>query len=435
MANGNNADSVLDQDLISRLIGRARGEEPVISLYLQAWGNQSERRAVLKNLVREGEAAIEDDPGWDAERRKHAKTLLERARTQAEELLSTAPTQQGRGAVAIFAMPEGLEFLRVPVDLRDRIVVDRSPYASPLSSLIDQYERYGVIICDQKKARLFDVYLGQLQDWEELEHEKERHRHFPAGGPARHGGSAPAGKTNAPGGPAAKNPAGAKPGFGAGGYQGLEELRRRNHAEYVLHLHLQSVADRAFRRFRLRPYDRLILTGTKEVLPALEEHLHSYLKQRVVAKEVLPIDITQKDARDKVLAIEAKVEEQKEHELLTQIQNSMGNSQLGVAGVDQTLRALFFGQVRTLVVLDDDERPGRECPECHFLFPHPESAKETSPTLIECPVCKRPTRRVPDIVDEAVELAILSGSQVEHVAYAKSELQKLGGMAALLRFK
>lgn len=281
---------------------------------------------------------------------------------------------------------------------------------SPLSSLIDQHERYGVVLCDAKRARLFDVYLGQVEDWEELTGEHERTRHAPAGGPARQSGR-------------------------GASMHGLEELRRRNHAGYVLHQHLQAVADRAFRRYKLRPFERLILAGAKEVLPKLEEHLHDYLRQRIVAREPLAVDLSRADARQKVVAIEEQVEARKERELLSEIKDRMGKSGLGSAGFDETLTSLFYGKVHTLVVMDDDAVPGRECPECHYLFERPEDAGESTPTLIECPLCKRSTRRVPDIVDEAVELAILSGARVEHVAYAQDQLRQLGGMAAVLRFK
>jgi peptide chain release factor subunit 1 len=399
---------VLNQDRIAKLIAMPRGEDPVISLYLKSWGANT--KATLKNLIREGEAAIEADTGWDPERKKEARGLLEGLRGQAEALLQGAPTK-GRGSHALFARSGGGEQLTLPVDLRERIVVDRSPYASPLSSLIDQYERYGVIICGQKKATLFEVYLGEIEGWEQVEGEHQRHRRAPAGGPQRS---------------ATK---------GAGSFQGLEELRRRNHAEYVLHQHLAEVADRAFRRFRVRPFDRLIIGGNKEVMPKLEEHLHSYLKQRVVAREQLSLDLSQKDAREKILAIEARVEEEKELELLAKIRDRVGSAGLGTTGLDETLRSLFYGKVDTLVVLDDVAIPGRECPECNFLFERPEDEKEKTPTLVECPICKRSTRRVPDIIDEAVELAIMSGARVEHVAYAKAQLRQMGWVAAILRFK
>jgi len=400
--------SVLDQDLITRLIARPRGEEPVISLYMKLGGG--DRKTILKNLVRQGEAAADADTGWDEERKKVAKALLDQARELAEERLEDAPSQVGRGSFALFVDQEQTHVISLPLDVRDRVVVDRSPYASPLSSLIDQYERYGVILCDQKRARLFDVYLGELSDMEEIEDAHERVRHIPAGGPARQ---------------AARGAS----------FHGLEELRRRNHAEYVLHLHLQHVADRAFRRFKLRPFDRLILGAPREMLPKLEEHLHSYLRERVVAREQISIDLTPAKALHRILEVEAQVEQRKEGELLGEIRDRQGKNGLGTAGRDETLTSLFYGKVRTLVVMEDEAIMGRECPECHYLFERLEDAAEKSPTLVECPLCKRPTRRVPDIVDEAVELAILSGARVEHIVYAKEELRDLGGMAAVLRFK
>jgi peptide subunit release factor 1 (eRF1) len=398
--------SVLDQDLITRLIARERGEEPVITIYMKTAG--ADRRAVLKNLIKDGEAAITADTGWDAERKKIAARILESLRGTAETLVEAAHAQK-RGSFALFADADGTQTVNLPLEMRDRIVVDRSPYASPLSSLIDQYERYGVVICDQKRARLFDVYLGEVSDWEELEGEHERSRHAPAGGPARRGG-------------------------GKGLFHGLEELRRKNHSEYVLHLHLQSVADRAFRRYKLRPFDRLILCGPKEMLPKLEEHMHSYLKQRVAAREHLAVDLSPADARERILEVEKRVEREKEATLLAEIRDRHGKQGLASAGVDETLRSLFYGKVKTLVVMDEAIM-GRECPECHYLFEWPEDEWESTPTLVECPVCKRPTRRVPDLVDEAVELAILSGARVEHVSYAQEELKDMGNMAAVLRFK
>lgn len=429
------ARELLTQDRIAQLIATPRGEAPYISLYLKGWGPQAERRAVLKNLIREGEAQIEADTGWDDGRKKAARALLERARAEAEAVVEAMPTQ-GRGALAVFSGDGAVESITLPLDLRDRIVVDRSPYASPLSSLIDQYERYGVILADSRRARLFEVYLGEVEGWEELSSEPvspdERIREA---GPQRR-------RSGAPGAP---SKSGAAPGsvqggshstIGTGGYQGLDDRRIERHEKSVLHQHLGYVADRAFGRFRVRPFDRLIIAGTREVLPLLEEHLHSYLKQRVVARENdIPLDIARDEARKRILAIEARIEEQKERELIAQVRNNLGREGLGTIGLDDTLRALFFGQVRTLVVQDALVQPGRECPECHFLFQRPQDEQERTPTLVECPLCKRATRRVPDIIDEAVELAIMTGAHVEHVQYARDEIANLGGMAALLRFK
>jgi peptide chain release factor subunit 1 len=389
--------TILDQDLITRLISRPRVEEPVLSLYMKATG--SDRKATLKNLLRDGEKGIEADTGWDAEHKKAAHGILDALRAKAEALMASAPTK-GRGSIALFADAVGVEALSLPLDVRDRIVVDRSPYSSPLSSLIDQYERYGVVICDQKHARLFDVYLGEATSWEEIKADRTAH----------------------------DVTAKAK-------FQGLEELRREHHGNYVLHQHLKAVADRLFRRYKLRPFDRVILCGHKEILQPLEDHLHSYLRGKVAAREVVATNLSKAAAVERVLEVEARIEQEKEIELLSEIRSREGANGLAVIGMDPTLRALFYGKVKTLVVSDEEAVAGRECPDCHFLFEHPEDIGETAPTLVECVLCKRPTRRVPDIVDEAVEMAILSGSHVEHIVYSKEELTGMGGMAAVLRFK
>lgn len=416
-------EAAVDQDLIARLIATPRDEEPYVTLYLKGWGPLADRRATLKNLVREGDAQIEVDTGWDDARKKTARALLDRVRAAAEELVGRMPAQ-GRGAYALFCGGAGaVETIAVPLDMRDRVILDRSPYASPLSSLIDQFERYGVILADQKRARLFEVYLGVIEGWEELGND------LPAVGER---------VLNTPGADAGKvktRSTSGRTASKAGGFHGLDELRRRNHAEFVLHSFLQGVADRAFQRFRNRPFTRLILGGTGPVTQALERNLHSYLAQRVVAREELPLDLSQDELRKRLLAVEARVEEQKERALLAELKDNLGSAGMATAGLEPTLRALFYGQVRTLVLREGEEIPGRECPECRFLFTRPKDEVERTPTLVECPVCKRATRRVPDIIDEAVELAMVSGARVEHINYARDEIAALGNVAAVLRFK
>lgn len=396
----------LDRDRIASLLAARGGQDPVVSLYLKAWGEPGDRRGTLKNLVREAEQAIDADPDWGAEHKAQARALLQQVQSQGEGLLSGMPTQ-GRGCHALFTRDGGVEAIRIPVDLPDRLIVDRSPYASPLSSVLDQYERYGVVLCDEKRAILFESYLGEVSGWEELESEHERHRGAPSGGPQR---------------TATRN----RP----GNYQGLEELRRRNHADYVLHQHLAEVADRVFRRHKVRPFDRLILGGNEQVIPKLEARLHSYLRPRVVAREALPLSLSPSDANARIAAIEARVEQEKEAALLQTVQDQLGATGLATSGLDETLRSLYFGQVDTLIVPDGEGMPGCQCPACNLLWEQPPSTG-----ALECPACRELAHRVPDVIDQAVELAIVSGASVEHIAYEQAKLRELGGAAAILRFK
>src|SRR4051812_39559510 len=132
-----------DHDRLSDLLAAPlSSEEPVVTLYVGG-GQNGERKLVLKNLNKQGEEAIRRDTGFDDERKKAAAAALRRAHEAAEESLSRG---QGRGTFVAFAWADRAETFRVPLVLRDRIVVDRTPYTSPLSVLLQQYEHFGVAV-------------------------------------------------------------------------------------------------------------------------------------------------------------------------------------------------------------------------------------------------------------------------------------------------
>ena len=386
-----------DHERLSGLLAAPlSSEEPVVSLYVgNDAKNGGDRKLVLKNLQKQGDEAIKRDTGFDDERRKGAQAALRQACEAAEVALSRGAP---RSSFVAFAWAERVETFRVPLALRDRIVVGRTPYTSPLSALLEQYERFAVAIVDHKRGRVFDYFVTVLHHLEDVLDRSEQN-------------------------------------IRAAGYQGLEQARINHHREYTLHRHLQHVADRLFAHHRQRPFDRVVLAGTSENMAKLEPFLHPYLRGKVVARENWAHDIPQDEARKRMEALERGIEVEKEKRLLALVRDHVCGDLLATTGLDETLRALYYGKVATLIIEDGIAKIGRECPECRFLFPRPEDAKEKTPVLVPCPLCDRPTRTVPDIIDEAVELAVLSGAKVEHVVHAKDELAGLGHMASLLRFR
>ena len=366
----------------------------MVSLYFGATQN-GDRKLVLKNLQKQGEQAIERDTGFDDERRKGAQAALARAHTSAAEALSRG---QSRGTFVAFAWADRAETFRIPLALRDRIMVGRTPYTSPLTVLLQQYEHFGVAVVDHRKGRIFDYFVTTLHHLEDVADLTDKH-------------------------------------IRSAGYQGLEQARINHHHDYSLHRHLQHVADRIFAHHKRRAFDRLVLAGTAENIAKLEPLLHPYLRGRVVAREKWDHDVAPDEVRKRMLDLERSVEVEKERRLLALVRDHVCGDLLATTGFDETLRALYYGKVATLIIEDGLVRVGRECPECRFLFPREEDAKEKAPVLVPCPLCSRPTRSVPDVIDEAVELAVLSGAKVEHVVHVREELAGLGHMAAILRFR
>jgi len=49
-------------------------------------------------------------------------------------------------------------------ELNDDLVIDKTPYTSPLFDLLDNYQKYGVLLVDKKTARVFLVFWVILKN-------------------------------------------------------------------------------------------------------------------------------------------------------------------------------------------------------------------------------------------------------------------------------
>src|ERR1700724_1825644 len=131
----------------------------------------------------------------------------------------------GLGLAIFGCPPAGLwEAFHLHVPVRNRLVVEATPYVEPLLDLLDEYERYAVALVDKEKARFFSVFLGEI----------EEHDDFKDFVPGKHdkGGVSPA------------------------NFQ-------RHHEAHVFR-HLKRTADYLANAYRQRPFDRLILAGPDE---------------------------------------------------------------------------------------------------------------------------------------------------------------------------
>jgi hypothetical protein len=69
--------------------------------------------------------------------------------------------------LAIFASPDGFwQEYRLPVALPSQLVVNFDPYIRPLTVLLDEFDRYCVVVSDARKARIFSLYLGEFEEEE-----------------------------------------------------------------------------------------------------------------------------------------------------------------------------------------------------------------------------------------------------------------------------
>lgn len=268
---------------------------------------------------------------------------------------------------------------------QNEVHVEKNLHLKPLINMMDEYERYCTVVVDKEKARIFLVYMGEIEENSYIFDE------FP--GEHKQGG--------------------------------WSQRRFQNHLDEHYKQHLKKVADKTLDFFKKYGFDRLIISGSKEILSEFEGVLNSYLKERVVGKFHTEMFKPMEHFLKQSLVVEEKIEREKEDEMISDLDNKLGAKNKAVNGLDDVLNAAQEGKIMRLFVNEGYKEKGWRCKSCNNLLPDMEYEK--------CTYCEGNLEKENDIVDELVQKAIAQGAKVEFVKDNKT-LEKLGNVGALLRF-
>jgi peptide subunit release factor 1 (eRF1) len=354
---------------------------PVLSVYLNLQPERQLERAYLtafKSLVRDARRRLDE----------RGREQLEAEAKRVGAWLAGEPPQ-GQGLAVFSCQPAGLwQAHSLPVPVKDHLAFEEMPYLTPLLDLLDEYERYGVVLVDGERARLFTVFLGQIEEdrsFRDAVKVREDHSGWPE-----------------------------------------QEYEQREEAH--VYRHLKRVAARLTRLHRRRPFDRLVLGGPEEAVGELRRLLPRPLAGRVVGTFHAELDAGEAEILAETLEIERRVEREVEGRLVAELLELAGSGGRAVYGVSPTLEALWEGAVQKLVVADGLRLSGAECANCRRL-------EADSPAA--CPVCGGPLRPVEDLVERAVDRALEEDGAVEvvHGDAAQRLREAGGGLGALLRYR
>lgn len=346
--------------------------------------------------------------------RNNLKTTMEKDRFEAVDRLLTEIENYARHnlkrvektrLVVIFADTAGFwQEYRLPVSLPGHIAVDSDPYIRPLSALLDQFDRYLVLVADSRHARLFSLYLGDFEAHPDIFMEDEA---VPDRVRANES------MARASGGQSAK-----------GVYGGLGDKRIEGHIKDHIHKHLKNTTDKTFNFFKEKNHTQLII-GTPEDKNRswLKDHLHSYLKERLAGEFNANPSLPDSELKELALETAKQYERERETRLIDTVfeKNSPGN--LGVLGIDPIIRALRKGQVHTLIIENGYQTKGFICRDDDTL----------SLSGGDCPLCGHPMEEVDDLLDEMVAEALLQNSEIKHIFTNHPEFEQYHA-GALLRY-
>lgn len=261
----------------------------------------------------------------------------------------------------------------------------------PLIEAMDEYERYCVVIVNKEEARLFGVFLGEI----------EEHREVLSAVKAKHVKSNPRDRT-------------------------LSQMQgQRRDGEQVLH-HLKNVSEAVETLSATRRFDRFVLGGPTEVTRELEKLLPKRIQPLVVCCSSLAIDSTIQQVLKDTLRIEEEIERKGEARYVEDLVTTASKAGQAVLELQPTLLAQREGRIRKLVYVDRYAPNGAQCEKCNSLFPDHATV---------CNYCGAAVRPVEDLVERLAELVVDAGGQAENVRGAAADrLRQAGNIGAFLRF-
>lgn len=331
------------------------------------------------NSLRDREAKVRRLLDAQPEEREHFDESLRMIR----EALDETPPQGGMAFFASWAL-DFLAGYRLDVPPPDLLWVDSSPYVRPLAQLQHQHQSFLVVSADADAARVHVVTASEPTEVERVRGDVKNH-------------------------------------VKKGGWSQKRYQRRR--ANEML-LYAKEVADVVTRVVDEEGITRIVLLGAQEATDEIASALPDRLLEHIVGRKGVELGADE-------LALFATAQEMAderaradERSLWDRIRDEGLGNGLAVFGPGDVLRAAQQGRVETMIVTRDAKVAGMRCRDCETLaFAKPQ----------QCPGCKSNSVFAVDLVNELVELLVLSSASAEFVEPLQG-LSDAGDVAALLRY-
>ncbi|MFO7760398.1 MAG: hypothetical protein R6V20_02125 [Desulfobia sp.] len=368
-------------------------DNPVISLYLNLTPPRNVS-AELNSMLHKVRMEIAEQFG-----KKQRKALDRVLESIEQHFRENYDRPSGCRLVALFADADGLwQEHTLPVAMPSQIVVEPDTYTRPLIMLLEEFSHYCVLVCDSRKARIFSLYL------EDFEEEPDIYLEDNVPDRVRVNRSRTIAGGNVQG--------------------GLGDENIRHHIEDHIQHHLKNTAARVFRMFRQKNFHRLILGGPEnKIRQQFKNHLHSYLRRRLVGEFKVSPNDRDEVLRQKALETVHAWEREQEKALIAELFEKNWANGLGVLGIEPVLDALKMGQVHTLVIEKDFRQNGTLCHQDRIL----------STYLATCPLCGRTMEKTENLANYMVKEALAQDAEIRHIFTEHEDFghYKVG---ALLRF-
>jgi len=374
------------QDILD--ISRHKDEKGAISLYLYSSIDETERDFAMHFDSLSDQ--IKKEAQKYSPKSKYLKTLIQQIQKKRESLLDHFVENKAQ-TFCLFVSEDFDKLTKIPIRVKERVVVDSEFYTFPLLALLEQFERFAILVFGRQKARLYSYYLSQMRERETVFHNYV----IP--------------KFNA----------------STSSWRCLREKTVNQKIDDTYHRHLKEVCRILFNNFRKYGFDKLLLASHQSQINSIKRHLHSYLVPRLIGEFIADADDPVQIIKEKADITIAEYRENKEKIKVTELLNSHAHNK-AVLGIEPVLDALMAGKVRLLVLTEDFHAEGYACPEGHF-------STITLPENRMCSICNKELKEQPFLEDQIIEEALAQRAEIFHIVRKKDMLAdyKIG---AFLRY-
>jgi len=381
---------MITREQIHELAQFEDSENCAISFYFQP--------AAPRNKAHKEEAILTKDLAREALRKVEAtnttKENYELARGDLNRILELSQELRSNGAHAksVFACA-GRNFWReydLPAQLSGtEVSVNRRFHLKPVARLLGGFPALKVVLLDRRRARLFDLRLGELTEREDFFHPLPRR--------------------------------GRSDGFA--GYDGGHAARR---VADEVRQHFKNVADVLKNALEQRAFDKWILGCLENHWSEFVPLLHPQVAQKLLGRFTAEVAHASRDQiRSHAQQVFADWQNKRRSELVHEAIGQARANGRGVTGLRRVLQSLELGEVQALLVSENYVAQAIECPNCNHLDAH---------LVNTCPVCGHETREIVDVAEALLPCAILRDIELFYVKDDPA-LDGVGNIAALLRFR
>ncbi|HSO74431.1 MAG TPA: hypothetical protein VLU47_06305 [Blastocatellia bacterium] len=264
-----------------------------------------------------------------------------------------------------------------------------TPWVRPLLEVIEDHDRFGVVLIDKHHARILTVdATGVQQQFEASSDVPNKH---------------------------------ATTGTDHIMSQGQMDRDHANH----LRAHARRVAEELAVLVDRMKLTRVVISGPVEATSTFSSELPKRLEMLIIGTISAPVDATGERLLSELREIQQKAEHEDEARIVDSMITAAMKGDRAVLGISETLAAIQEGRVYRLVVTRDYRAEGKECTACRVLVADgPE----------RCSFCGGELEPVPDLINRASHRVIEQAGRVQMVSGEAADKLAASGIGAVLRF-